>query len=332
MEKEPFDFADDDAISLLPSTIHYDIVPWRHHPILLYAYFEFLIRDILEEMAEANQPIVIDNGTGVMKAGFAGGDKPRVVFRSCVGRIKHPRVMPGGALESGSSDGGLFIGAKVEEHRGALKIDYPMENGIVTNWADMEKIWSYLYTKDNLNVASEEHAVLLTEAPLNPYANREKAAEILFEALNVPACFFSIQAILSLYASGRTTGVVLDSGDGVTHVVPVYEGLALPHAISRMDIAGRTVTRQLQILLRRSIGLHLHTSSEMEIVRTIKEQHCHIAFNPNKAEDQEIKVPYKLPDGSTIELGQSLCLLSVFQISNCSNFLFSHKSFSFDRQ
>ena len=262
-------------------------------------------------MAEANQPIVIDNGTGVIKAGFAGGDKPRVVFRSCIGRIKHPRVMPGGALENGSisssSEGNLFIGSKVEEHRGALRIEYPMENGVVTNWADMEKIWSYLYTKDHLNVASEEHAVLLTEAPLNPYVNREKAAEILFEALNVPACYFSIQAILSLYASGRTTGVVLDSGDGVTHVVPVYEGLALPHAITRMDVAGRTITRQLQVLLRRSTGLSFHTSSEMEIVRTIKEQYCHVSFNPSKSEEDSItgnRVMYKLPDGSSVELGK----------------------------
>lgn len=151
---------------------------------------------------EANQPIVIDNGTGVLKAGFAGVDKPRVVFRSLIGRTKHLRVMPGGSLEG--SD--VFIGSKAEEHRGALKLSYAMENGIVQNWSDMEKIWSFIYNRDNLNVMSEDHAVLLTEAPLNPFANREKAAEIFFDGLNVPALFCSIQAILSLYASGRTTG------------------------------------------------------------------------------------------------------------------------------
>lgn len=142
-------------------------------------------------MAEANQPVVIDNGTGVIKAGFAGGEKPRVVFRSCVGRPKHVRVMPGGALEGSET----ILGSKVEEHRGALRIDYPMESGVVTNWSDMERIWSYLYHKDNLNVASEDHAVLLTEAPLNPYKNREKAGEIFFEGLNVPALYCSIQVL-----------------------------------------------------------------------------------------------------------------------------------------
>lgn len=255
-------------------------------------------------MAEANQPIVIDNGTGLLKAGFAGADKPRAVYRSCVGRVKHHRVMPGGALDGGND---VFVGSKVEEHRGALLIDYPMEHGVVHNWQDMEKVWSYLYSKDHLNVASEEHAVLLTEAPLNPYTNREKAAEIFFEAFNVPALYCSIQAILSLYASGRTTGIVLDAGDGVSHVVPVYEGLALPHAIMRMDIAGRDVTKQLQCLLRRQ-GHVFHTSAEQEIVRQIKEQCCHVTFNPHKTEDNSsvVKQSYKLPDGSSIELGNEL--------------------------
>lgn len=264
-------------------------------------------------MAEANQPIVIDNGSGVVKAGFAGADKPRVVFRSCVGRIKHTRIMPGGALEG--SD--IFLGPKIDEHKGVLRIEYPMENGIVQNWSDMERIWSYLYSKDNLNVASEDHAVLLTEAPLNPYTNREKAAEIFFEGLNVPALFCSIQAILSLFASGRSTGVVLDVGDGVAHVVPVYEGLAMPHAIMRMDVAGRSVTHQLQRLLRRA-GHPFHTSSEMEIVRQIKENCCAVATNPAKIEDflggstaaasssaNQIKQTYRLPDGSSIELGNA---------------------------
>jgi len=89
-----------------------------------------------------------------------------------------------------------------------------------------------------------------TEAPLNPRRNRERAAEIFFETFNVPALFISMQAVLSLYATGRTTGVVLDSGDGVTHSVPIYEGFALPHSIMRTDVAGRDVTRYLKLLLR----------------------------------------------------------------------------------
>ena len=184
--------------------------------------------------ATLNQPIVIDNGTGVMKAGFGGTDKPKCVFYSFVGRPKHSRVMVQSRVE-----GDIFIGKEADEHRGIMTLAYPMEHGMVTNWADMEKIWSSLYEKSNLGVSSEEHPVLLTEAPLNPRRNREKSAEIFFETFGAPALFVSPQATLSLYSSGRTTGVVLDSGDGVTHAVPVYEGFSMPHAITRMDVAGR---------------------------------------------------------------------------------------------
>jgi len=247
----------------------------------------------------ANQPVVIDNGSGAIKAGFAGDQVPKYHFANYIGRPKHVRVMAG-ALE-----GEMFIGPKAEEHRGLLSIRYPMEHGIVRDWNDMERIWQYIYSKDQLQTFSEEHPVLLTEAPLNPRRNREKAAEIFFETFNVPALFISMQAVLSLYATGRTTGVVLDAGDGVTHAVPIYEGFAMPHSIMRSDIAGRDVTRYLQLLLRKE-GHDFHTTSEFEIVRQIKERACYLAASAQKEEttDQERAV-YPLPDGSSVEVGQA---------------------------
>jgi actin-related protein len=113
----------------------------------------------------------------------------------------------------------------------------------------MEKIWHYTFYTD-LRIDPSEHPVLLTEAPLNPRPNREKMAEIMFETFNVPAMYVSMQAVLSLYASGRTTGLVVDSGDGVTHIVPIYEGFALTHAINRIDLGGRDITEYLRRLLR----------------------------------------------------------------------------------
>uniref|UniRef100_A0A3Q1BL76 Actin related protein 1, centractin n=1 Tax=Amphiprion ocellaris TaxID=80972 RepID=A0A3Q1BL76_AMPOC len=245
----------------------------------------------------ANQPVVIDNGSGVIKAGFAGDQIPKYCFPNYVGRPKHVRVMAG-ALE-----GDLFIGPKAEEHRGLLSVRYPMEHGIVKDWNDMERIWQYVYSKEQLQTFSEEHPVLLTEAPLNPSKNREKAAEVFFETFNVPALFISMQAVLSLYATGRTTGVVLDSGDGVTHVVPIYEGFAIPHSIMRVDIAGRDVSRYLRLLLRKE-GYNFNTSAEFEVVRTVKERACYLSLNPQKDETLETeKAQYVLPDGSTLNIG-----------------------------
>ncbi|CAJ0957425.1 unnamed protein product, partial [Mesorhabditis belari] len=248
----------------------------------------------------ANQPVVIDNGSGVIKAGFAGDPSPKVKFANFVGRPKHTRVMAG-ALE-----GDLFIGPKAEEYRGLLSLKYPMEHGIVTDWNDMEKVWNYIYSKEQLNVFPGEYPVLLTEAPLNPAKHREKTAEIFFETFNVPALYIQMQAVLALYASGRTTGVVVDSGDGVTHVVPIYEGFAMQQGIERIDVAGRDVTKFLRLLLRKE-GYNFHRSSEFEIVREIKEKACYVAANAAKEEQQEgdKEIKYLLPDGSRMDLRAS---------------------------
>eukprot|EP00978_Attheya_sp_CCMP212_P009781 scaffold23274_cov58-Attheya_sp.AAC.2 len=149
----------------------------------------------------------------------------------------------------------------------------------------------------------DEHPVLLTEAPLNPRKNRNQTAEVFFETFRTPALYFAPPAVLSLYASGRTTGVVLDVGDGVSHCVPVYEGHALPHSVCRSDVAGRDVTMQMQLLLRRG-GMAFTTTAESDLVKTMKEQACYVAANPEKEEETNAatKTQYQLPDGQVIDL------------------------------
>ena len=137
-----------------------------------------------EEGGEAKPHIIIDNGTGYCKAGLSGEEGPRAVFPACVGYPKYASGMVGGDKKE------FFVGADAEAKRGVLKLNYPIEHGVVNNWDDMEKIWGHVFTNE-LRVAPEEHNVMLTEAPMNPKENREKMAQIMFETFNVPGLYIA---------------------------------------------------------------------------------------------------------------------------------------------
>nr|CDS30597.1 actin [Hymenolepis microstoma] len=250
--------------------------------------------------ADEAVPVVIDNGSGISKSGFAGEDSPRSVIPSVIGRPKYESVI------RAISEKDSFVGDEAQSKRGMLCLKHPIEHGYVTDWGDMEKLWNQIFYNE-LRISPDEHPILLTDPPLNPKANRERMATIMFETFNVPAMYISLQAVLALHASGRMTGLVLDSGEGATHTIPVYEGYSISSAIDRLDLAGREVTEYLMRLLR-GRGNAFRSTSEREVVREMKEKLAYVALDYEdeliKAETTcEIEKDYELPDGNIITLG-----------------------------
>jgi actin len=238
------------------------------------------------------QPIVIDNGSNMCKAGFGGDDVPRTVFPSIVGRPKNT---------FSKLYNSFYVGDEAMSKRSFLHLKYPITNGIVTNWDDMEKIWHHTFCYE-LRVAPEEHPVLLTDSPcFNPKPNREKMTQIMFENFLVPAMYVANQCVLALYANGRSTGAILNIGDDVTHAFPIYEGYVVSGAPLRMNVAGRKLTDHLVNLLMER-GLSFETSSEREVVRDIKEKLCYVAMDFRDESRSNVEKEYELPDGSVISL------------------------------
>jgi len=247
--------------------------------------------------------LVCDNGTGFVKVGYAGSHFPEYIFPSMVGRPILRATNKIGNIEVKD----LMVGDEASQLRALLEVSYPMENGMVKNWEDMCHVWDYTFGETKMNVDPADCKVMLTEPPMNPLKNREKMIEVMFEKYGFSGTYVAIQAVLTLYAQGLLTGVVVDSGDGVTHLCPVYEGFALPHLTRRLDIAGRNITRYLiKLLLLR--GYSFNHSADFETVRQLKEKLCYVGYNIDIEEKLALETTvlvesYTLPDGRVIKVG-----------------------------
>ena len=260
--------------------------------------------------------LVMDVGSGWVKAELASAEHPKA-YQSVVGTVKHKPLLASAAAPAGkdalpatpgAAESPMFVGAQVKDHRGLLKLSHPIAHGHVTDWKGMTRLFHHVV--QDLGFPPKEHPVLVTEAPNESRHQRAKIAQILFEDLQVPAAVFSVQALLSLYASGLTTGVVLDVGDGVTHACPVYDGYSIREATRRVDFGGRDVTEYLQLLMRQH-GNYLDTSAEFDICREIKEDLCHVAESALRRDDPSLeagtaKSKFRMPDGAEITLGAEL--------------------------
>ncbi|XP_011497484.1 PREDICTED: actin-related protein 2 isoform X1 [Ceratosolen solmsi marchali] len=253
--------------------------------------------------------IVCDNGTGFIKCGYAGANFPAHIFPSIVGRpiIRAANKIGDIEVKQEFCVRDLMVGEEASKLRSMLEISYPMQNGIVRNWEDMCHVWDYTFGPEKMNIDPRECKILLTEPPMNPITNREKMIEVMFEKYQFSGTHIAIQAVLTLYAQGLISGVVVDSGDGVTHICPVYEEYALPHLTRRLDIAGRDITMYLiKLLLQR--GYAFNHSADFETVRMIKEKLCYIGYDIETEEKLAVETTvlvesYTLPDGRVIKVG-----------------------------
>ncbi|XP_062540138.1 actin-3-like isoform X1 [Armigeres subalbatus] len=236
--------------------------------------------------------VVIDNGSGWIKAGLAGEHEPAVVFPTVVGTSAEEQDVVG-SLE-------------------ASKLVNPIQLGRITDWDSMEKIWHYTFY-DQLTIAPEEHPVLLSDVPLNPKAYREKMTQIMFESFSCPAVLIENQAVLSLYASGRTSGIVLDCGHDATYVVPIDRGHTLTQAIEIITVGGSKLTDYLASCLADK-GITRLTN---ETVRNIKEKLGFVALDFEKEISTASEMYFQLPNGRSITVGQERirCTEVLFQPS-----------------
>jgi len=264
-------------------------------------------------MSANKTAVVLDNGSDNIKAGFAREETPHTVLTSVVGYPESAKFQ-----EVADRDD-PFIGKDALHSSCNLDLTFPIKNSIITNWDDMEMLWRYTFGK--LGVHPEEHPVLLTEAPFNPKVNREKTTQIMFETFHSPAMYLALAPVLSLYSSGRTDGIVLESGYGISHAVPVHNGFAIRPNVLSLYLAGSSLTDYLMKILTER-GYSFTTTAEREIVRDIKEKLCYVALDfeqemQTAASGSSLEKSYELPDGQVITISNERfrCPEALFQPS-----------------
>jgi len=246
------------------------------------------------ENDESNAVIVLDNGSGYLKAGYSNQSSPELCIPALVGReiLRYGEKIDLNKIKETKKRSEqkklikqmikerhlkeIMIGDEIIGFRSLLDLSHPVTEGIITDEEDLFKLWDYTLTQKMGIEDPSEKKIIVTEAPLNPISNKIKIFEILFEKIGVGAINIEPQAKCSLFAEGIDTGIVLDSGDGVTHCIPVSDGAILKHSIERMDIAGRHITEYLVRLLQKK-GYAFNSSADFDFVRELKEKYCFVS-------------------------------------------------------
>ena len=256
-------------------------------------------------MSHRGRPaLVLDLGSGTVKAGLSGEDYPRVVFPPVVGRYRHSDSRTGVA---GLGARSCLVGGDIRYATAGLSVTPGLKEGKLPTCDDLEQILDHSFAL--LNVDPSQHAVLMSELGLA--RGKELSCQVIFEKFQSPSLHLEQQAVLSLYGSGRCTGLVFLSGEGTTLLYPVYEGFTISRAVSRHRVTGGALTNNLQNLLRSSANV-----GDINLVRDIKEKVCSLAMDyQQEVEVNPFSRSYKLPDGKSVKIGNErfLCPEAYFQ-------------------
>ena len=251
-------------------------------------------------MGEEVQVVALDNGSHMIKAGFCGDDAPRTVFPSIIGRSNYQNIM------SGMNERDYYIGDEALCRRDMLALKYPIKNGFIENWDDMEKVWHHTLHYE-MRVEPKEKPVLLTESIYNTKPQREKTMQIMFETFEIPSFQFAYQELAAMYAAGRVTGVTVYSGHDMSTIFPIFEGHCCPKGVAKIDIGGSTITDYFINKLRYERGYDFSSNSEYYFINDIKEKLCYVAEDYDKELKKnmsELEKSYQLPDGNIVTVGK----------------------------
>ncbi|KAK8887869.1 hypothetical protein M9Y10_038928 [Tritrichomonas musculus] len=245
--------------------------------------------------------IVLDNGSGITKAGYSGKNEPSCHFSTVVGTAKYPVVAQAGVHKD------FYISEEVFAKAGVLDLTYPISYGLIKDWDNMERIWSHIFSNE-LKTESAEHPIFFVDSLNATIEQRQKISQIFFEKYNVPSVYFQSSDSLALLASGRTTGLVLDSGEGITSISAIFEGYKIPQSTQINKIAGHAITSYLIKKMNKD-ELLFQTSAERLVAQDIKEKLCYVAadykdeLEKARTSDQ-CKKDYQLPDGQTLQFNE----------------------------
>ncbi|CAG9328305.1 unnamed protein product [Blepharisma stoltei] len=232
----------------------------------------------------SSMPVVIfDNGSGYSKLGFAGNTDPNYIIPTAISSRESLGV-PVSRLQCEDLD--FFIGEDAYQNQKTHNLSFPIKEGQINNWDDMERFWERtIYSL--MSVEPQEHVFMLTEPPMNPPENREQMAEIMFETFDVKGLYIGVQAVLALFGSNlykekqNLTGTVIDSGDGVTHIIPVAHGYVISSCIKHIPIAGKDITKYIAKALK-DRREPIATEDLMDAARVIKEKNCYVCKDMDK--------------------------------------------------